>query len=271
LGRHGESFRFQGFHGNEAASPAEQAHALMSVGRNGAHRFATTHWTAVLTARDGEENQAREALGRLCETYWYALYAYLRGRGFSPPDAEDLTQSFLASLMVRTSLARVHPSHGRFRSFLLACLNHFVADQLDKQKRQKRGGDRQIISIDAPGAETRYALEPAGELDPQKIFERRWALTVIEITLQRLERETMAAGKQHWFLHLKPALIGDRLPAGYAEVGQLLGLSEGAVKVAIHRLRQRFRVLFREQIAQTVRHASEIEEEVRFLFRALSS
>ena len=232
--------------------------------------FATTHWSVVLTARDGQESEAHDALSRLCEVYWYPLYVYLRRRGFSPPDAEDLTQSFLAYLLGKDFLARVGPENGKFRSFLLASLNHFVSDHLDKEQRQKRGGDKQILSLDAANAEARYGLEPVEEVDPQRIFERRWALTVVETALQRLAAETASAGKGALYDRLKPALIGDSISTTYSELGGLLGLSEGAVKVAVHRLRQRFRELFRQEIAQTVSQASEIEEEIRFLFQVLS-
>jgi RNA polymerase sigma factor (sigma-70 family) len=232
--------------------------------------FATTHWSVVLTARDGQASEARDALSRLCEVYWYPLYVYLRRRGFSAPDAEDLTQSFLAYLLGKDFLARVEPKNGKFRSFLLASLNHFVSDHLDKERRQKRGGDKRILSLDAATAEARYGLEPVEETDPQRIFERRWALTVVETVLQRLEAETASAGKGALFDRLKPALIGDPVPATYSEVGRSLGLSEGAVKVAAHRLRQRFRELFHQEIAQTVSQPNEIEEEIRFLFQVLS-
>jgi RNA polymerase sigma-70 factor (ECF subfamily) len=231
--------------------------------------FATTHWSVVLAARHGPKSQAHGALSRLCEVYWYPLYVYLRRRGFSPPDAEDLTQSFLAYLLGKDFLARVEPKSGKFRSFLLASLNHFVSDHLDKERRQKRGGDKRILSLDA-ASEARYGLEPVEEADPQRIFERRWALTVVETALQRLQAETASAGKGALFDRLKPALIGDPVPATYSEVGRSLDLSEGAVKVAAHRLRRRFRELFRQEIAQTVSQPNEIEEEIRFLFQVLS-
>ncbi len=232
--------------------------------------FATTHWSVVRTARDGREPQAYEALSRLCEVYWYPLYAYLRRRGFTPPDAEDLTQCFLASLLGKDFLARVKPEFGKFRSFLLASLNHFVSDHLDKEHRQKRGGGRSVLSLDAASAEQRYGLEPMDEMDPQKIFERRWALTLVEAALHRVESEAVSAGKSELFHLLKPALVGERNALSYGQIGQSLGLSEGAVKVAAHRLRQRFRECFREEIAQTVSQPAEIEEEIQFLFQVLS-
>jgi RNA polymerase sigma-70 factor (ECF subfamily) len=232
--------------------------------------FATTHWSVVLTARDGHESQAHDALSRLCEVYWYPLYAYLRRRGFAPPDAEDLTQGFLAYLLSKDFLARVEPKYGKFRSFLLASLNHFVSDHLDKERRQKRGGGQTVLSLDGAGAERRYGLEPVEEMDPQKIFERRWALTLVEAVLYRMESEAALAGNRELFERLKPALVGDRSEGSYSQIGQSLGLSEGAVKVAAHRLRQRFREVFREQIAQTVSQPAEIEEEIQFLFQVLS-
>ena len=232
--------------------------------------FATTHWSVVLTARDGDAPEVRDALARLCELYWYPLYAYLRRRGFSPHDAEDLTQSFLAYLLGKDFLARISPEKGKFRSFLLASLNHFVSDQRDKEQRQKRGGNQRVLSLDAASAEARYRLEPVEEADPQRIFERRWAFAVVETALQRLESESVSAGKAALFAGLKSALIGDPGPSTYSELGQSLGLSEGAVKVAAHRLRRRFRELFRQEIAQTVSQPDEVEDEIRFLFRVLS-
>ena len=232
--------------------------------------FATTHWSVILTARDGNESQTHDALSRLCEAYWYPLYAYLRRRGFASSDAEDITQSFLAYLLSKDFLARVKPEHGKFRSFLLASLNHFVSDHLDKEHRQKRGGGQRILSLDAAHAEQRYGLEPADEMDPQKIFERRWALTLVEAALRRMESEAASAGKLELFHRLKTALVGERSALSYSEIGQSAGLSEGAIKVAAHRMRQRFRELFREEIAQTVSQPGEIEEEIQFLFQVLS-
>jgi RNA polymerase sigma-70 factor (ECF subfamily) len=232
--------------------------------------FATTHWSIVLAARDGEQSHAHDALARLCECYWYPLYAFLRRHGYSPPDAEDLTQSFLAYLLGKDFLARVRPEYGRFRSFLLAALNHFISDQRDREHRQKRGGGKPLISLDAACAEQRYRLEPVEESNPQRLYERRWALTIVETTLQRLEAEAVAAGKMDLFLTLKPCLVGERSSGGYSRVAETVGLSEGAVKVAVHRLRQRFRELFREEIAHSVSEPSEIEEEIQFLIRVLS-
>jgi RNA polymerase sigma-70 factor (ECF subfamily) len=232
--------------------------------------FATTHWSVVLTARDGLDSEAHEALSRLCEAYWYPLYAYLRRRDFAPSDAEDLTQSFLAYLLSKDFLANVHPERGKFRSFLLASLNHFVSDHFDKEHRLKRGGGQRVLSLDAASAEQRYDLEPVEELDPQRIFERRWALTLVEAAMNRLESEAAATGKLELFHRLKPSLVGDRNALRYSQIGQALGLSEGAIKVAAHRLRLRFRDLFQEEIAQTVSQPSEIEEEMQFLFQVLS-
>jgi DNA-directed RNA polymerase specialized sigma24 family protein len=237
---------------------------------SGAACFATTHWSVVLTARDGNESHVHAALSRLCEVYWYPLYAYLRRRNFAPPDAEDLTQSFLAYLLSRDFLARVEPQRGKFRSFLLASLNHFVSDHFDREHRQKRGGGHRVLSLDAASAEQRYSLEPVEEMDPQKIFERRWALTLVEAALFRVEAEAASAGKSELFQWLKAALVGERNAVSYSQIGQLLGLREEAVKVAAHRLRLRFRELFREEIAQTVSQPAEIEEEIQFLFQVLS-
>jgi RNA polymerase sigma-70 factor (ECF subfamily) len=224
----------------------------------------------VLAARDSKDSLAQDALSRLCELYWYPLYAYLRRRGYSVADAEDLTQSFLAYLLGKDFLARVKPELGKFRSFLLASLNHFVSDQRDREHRQKRGGGKPAIALDAASAEQRYQLEPVEQSNPQCLYDRRWALMVLEAVLNRLETEATSAGKRELFLELKPCLVGEERMNGYAQIGRTLGLSEAAVKVAVHRLRRRFRELFRQEIARSVSKPSEIDEEIQFLFRVLS-
>jgi RNA polymerase sigma-70 factor (ECF subfamily) len=231
--------------------------------------FATTHWGTVFAARDATDSLAHDALSRLCESYWYPLYAFLRRRGHSANDAEDLTQSFLAYLLGKDFLARVQPEHGKFRSFLLTSLTNFVADQRDRAHRHKRGGGQPAISLDAASAEQRYRLEPIEESDPERLYERRWALTILEAALRRLETEATSAGRQELFSKLKPGLVGEQTLNGYAEIGKSLGLSEGAIKVAVHRLRRRFRELFREEISHSLSEPSEIDEEIRFLFRVL--
>jgi len=204
-------------------------------------------------------------LEQLCRTYWYPLYAYTRRRGFNPHDAEDLVQGFFAKLIEKEMLARVQREGGRFRAFLLACFNHFLGDQRDSARRLKRGGGREVVSLDAELAEGRYALEPAEVVDPSKIFERRWAFTVLETVLARLKSELEAEGKGPLFQNLQALVVGEPGAARQAEIGARLGLSEGAVAVTVHRLRERYRGLLREEVAQTVQRVEEIDDEMAHL------
>ena len=233
--------------------------------------FATTRWTVVLHARDASDTQAREALENLCRAYWYPLYAFVRRQGVSPEDAQDLTQAFFEKLIEKNFLADVQREKGRFRSFLLAALKHFLANEWDKARAQKRGGGVVHVPIDTASAETRYGLEPAHFDSPEKLFERRWAITLLDRVLERLRDEHVEAGKADLFEQLKPCLTAEKASLSYAELGARVGLSEGAVKVAVHRLRQRYRELLRAEIAETVDSPGEVEEELRHLFTALSA
>lgn len=224
----------------------------------------------MLAAGSDSSPAALEALGRLCRTYWYPLYAYTRRRGSSPHDAEDLVQGFFARLIEKEMLAGLQREGGRFRAFLLACFNHFLSDQRDCARRLKRGGDREIVSLDAEQAEGRYSLEPADLVDPEKIFERRWALTVLDTVLARLKAELEAEGKGQLFEHLQALVVGEPGATRQAEVGARLGLSEGAVAVTVHRLRQRYRRLLREEIAHTVQRIEEVDDEMQHLLKTLS-
>lgn len=235
-----------------------------------AGRFVTTHWSVVLAAGRKSSPQALEALGRLCQTYWYPVYAYLRREGCSPHDAQDLTQEFFARFIARDYLADVRPERGRFRSFLLAALKHFLANERDRLRARKRGGGRPLLPLDARDAETRFALEPADLASPDRLYERRWALTVLEGVLGRLKQEYAQAGKAHLFEALKGALAAGRGGLPYAEVARRLGSTEEAVKVAVHRLRKRYRELLRAEIAQTVAGPKEVEDEIRHLLAVLS-
>jgi len=235
-----------------------------------AEYFATTHWTVVLHARQPDSPQAHEALERLCQAYWYPLYAFVRRQGHDAHDAQDLTQEFFARLLEKNYLQDVDRAKGRFRSFLLASLKHFLANEWDRRKALKRGGNRTHLPIDSQSAETRYGLEPAHDQSPEKLFERRWALTLLDQVLQRLREEFAAEGKVEQFDHLKVTLTTDRHSVPYAELGARLQLSEGAVKVAVHRLRQRYREVLRAEIAQTVARPEDVEGEIRHLFAALA-
>ncbi|MBI5772644.1 MAG: sigma-70 family RNA polymerase sigma factor [Verrucomicrobia bacterium] len=237
-----------------------------------AAHFAETHWSLVLTAaRGGDSTRAGDALAALCQTYWYPLYAFVRRQGHAPHDAQDLTQEFFARLLAKNWLADVNRERGRFRSFLLAAMKHFLANEWDKAQAQKRGGgEHNFFSLDAESAEGRYALEPADTATADKLFERRWALTLLDRVLARLKDEHDTPAKRAQFDALKGCLTGASASAPYAELAVKLGMSEGAVKVAAHRLRQRYRELLRAEIAATVGTAAEVDEELRHLFAALS-
>jgi len=231
-------------------------------------RFAATRWTLVLAAsRQGTEDAAG-ALGELCQCYWQPLYAYVRWQGFDAHEAQDMTQEFFARLLAKNTLAEADRGKGKFRSFLLAALKHFLSNERDRARTIKRGGRQTFVPLDAMSTETRYRVEPADNLSPDKAFERQWALTVLDQVLARLRVEFAAAGKEALFEALKPFLTGDGKADSQAEVGARCGMSEGAVKVTIHRMRRRYRELLREEIAQTVASAEEIDEEIRHLFAA---
>jgi len=232
--------------------------------------FAATRWTMVLAAARGEPSpRAAEAMAELCRVYWYPLYAFVRRRGHDTHEAEDLTQEFFARLLAKNYLAGVDRQKGKFRAFLLAAMKHFLANEWDRSQAQKRGGGQLPIRLDTLDAESRYSLEPAYSLTPEKLFERQWALTVLEQVLTRLQAEFTAAGKEPVFNGLKRFLTAGRQSAGYAWAAGELGISEGAVKVAVHRLRRRYRELLREEIAQTVAGPEEIDDEIRYLLSCL--
>ena len=232
--------------------------------------FATTHWSVVLLAGGSDSPRAGAALEKLCRTYWYPLYAYVRRKGHDPHDAQDLTQAFFARLLEKNYVAQADRERGRFRNFLLTALTHFLADEWDKARRQKRGGGREIISFDAASAEERYRLEPIDPLDAAKLYERRWVTTLFEQVLARLEQEFRDSGKGELFDRLKDSLLAEPDGRSYAEVGAALGLTEDAVKKAMQRMRGRYRELFREEIAQTVASPGEVEDELKHLFVVLS-
>ena len=234
-----------------------------------AAQFATTHWSIVLSTHDLDTSRAEQCLAKLCQTYWYPLYAFIRRQGYSAHDAQDLTQEFFARLLEKNYLAEVQREKGRFRSFLLAALKHFLANEWDKRNAQKRGGGKVFIPLDADSAETRYGLEPSHNSTPDKIFERQWALTLLEKVLAQLRAEFVSSGKEI-FDHLKSSLAGTRDSILYAELAEKLRTTEGAVKVAVHRLRQRYRELLRDELDQTVETTTEIDAELADLIAALS-
>jgi RNA polymerase sigma-70 factor (ECF subfamily) len=235
----------------------------------GQPQFTTTHWTVVLKAGAGDHPQATEALDQLCRTYWYPLYAYARRRGFSAHDAEDLVQGYFTKLLEKSILGGIERAGGRFRSFLLTSFNHFISDQRDHALRLKRGGGNEFVSLDAGHAEERYQLEPVDLLDPEKIFERRWALTVLERVLDQLRAELHSEGRGALFERLQSLVVGERGNSKQSNIAAELGLTEGAIAVMIHRLRRRYRKLLQEEIARTVGDPAEVEAELRHLMTVL--
>jgi len=236
----------------------------------GAAHFATTHWSVVLRAGQPDTGSAATAaLGRLYQTYWYPLYAYVRRQGHDAPAAQDIVQEVFLALLEKQQLAAVAPGKGRFRSYLMASVNHLLANEWHKRHRQKRGGGQVPISLDSLAAEERYALEPADDRTPDQLFDRRWAFALLDEVLIRLRAEWESAGKAAVFDKLRAFLSGDSETPGFVVVGEQLGWSEGATRVAVHRLRQQYRNLLREEISQTVESNAEVEEELRHLLVAL--
>jgi RNA polymerase sigma-70 factor (ECF subfamily) len=230
----------------------------------------TTHWSVVLAAVRSDSTRAQSALATLCQKYWYPLYAYVRRRGYNPHDAQDLTQEFFARLLEHNWLARASRERGRFRTFLLSALSHFLANEWDKARAQKRGGAVQLLPLQLDTAETRYGAEPPDTVTPEQSYERRWALALLEHVLTRLGDEYRSQQKSGLFEALKSCLAGERRAQPYAALGSKLGMSEGAVKVAVHRLRQRYRQILKDEIAQTVSAPQEVEEEMRYLLAVLA-
>jgi RNA polymerase sigma-70 factor (ECF subfamily) len=241
-----------------------------SDGPSPAH-FPTTRWSLVLLAGDPAAPLARESLAELCGAYWYPLYAYIRRRGHGPEQARDLTQDFFARALEKGLLAEADPSRGRFRSFLRTVCAHFLANRYDRDQARKRGGGMTILPIDPVDAEGRYALELADGLTPERIFDRTWALTLLGQVLDRLGREYDEAGKAATFEALRGVLAGDPNTPSYAAVAARLGTSEGAARVAAHRLRRRYGELLRQEIAATLADPAEVDDEIRDLFAALEA
>jgi RNA polymerase sigma factor (sigma-70 family) len=233
--------------------------------------FAATRWTLVLQAARGSQTpRAAAAMAELCQIYWYPLYAFIRRRGHAAHDAEDLTQEFFARLLDKRFLARADREKGRFRTFLLTAVKRFLANEHEAAQAQKRGGGQRIIRLDGLEPEARYRLEPAVTLSPERLFERQWALTLLNRVLARLQADMGDEGKAALFDPLKGHLTGSRTET-YAATAARLGVSEGAVQVAAHRLRRRYRELIREEIEHTVASPQEVEDEIRCLFACLQS
>lgn len=228
--------------------------------------FETTHWSVVRAAANADSPRAEAALSQLCRGYWYPVYAYVRRRGHAPHDAQDLTQEFFARLLEKRWLEAVQEERGRFRWFLLSALKRFLANEWNRDHALKRGGGQPVVSLDETTAEGRYQHEIADPATPDKLFDQSWALTLLEGAQNRLRQEYESTGRGVVFDQLKIFLSGDRAPLTLAEAGLPLGMAEGAVKVAVHRLRHRYRECLREEIAQTVASPEEVDEEIRQLF-----
>lgn len=232
--------------------------------------FTVTHWS-VVTRAAGDSQQARAALETLCSKYWYPIYSYIRGRGSNHHQAEDLTQAFFAHLLGKELISKADRNKGKFRTFLLTTLNNFLANDWGKQMALKRGGGRQIISLDETVAEGRYREEPSAALTPEKLFERRWAFSLLEQALVRLKEEQVNAGKAGLFEKLEPGLTAAFPADWFAECARELEMSENALRVALHRMRRRFGELVREEIAHTAASEADVDDELHHLYAALSN
>jgi RNA polymerase sigma factor (sigma-70 family) len=239
-------------------------------GPGGSPRFATTRWSLVVAAGEAPEGEGRAALEALCGAYWYPLYAFERRRGAGAEEARDLVQGFFAALLEKGYLAQADRERGRFRTFLIAAFRHHASKERERERAQKRGGGRAPLSLDFADGEARYLREPVEERTPESLYERRWALSLLDGTLARLREEHRGGGREAWFEALRPHLVGDG-GEPHAALGERLGMSEGAVKVAVHRLRRRYREVLREAIAATVADPAEVDDEIRHLLGVLGS
>ncbi|HUG89690.1 MAG TPA: sigma-70 family RNA polymerase sigma factor, partial [Planctomycetaceae bacterium] len=233
--------------------------------------FATTHWSLVLAAREPDDSASRQALAELCQAYWYPIYAYVRRRVADVHEARDRTQAFFERLLEKGTLATADPARGRFRAFLLTACKRFLINEWHREHAARRGGECRTLSLDFDLGDSRYTLEPADTLSPERLFERQWAMTLLGRVLEKLREECEARDKLRQFEVLKQFLTGSERSDAYRAAADELGLTHGAVKVAAHRLRQRYRELLRSEIAQTVETADEVDEEIRSLFEILGS
>jgi RNA polymerase sigma-70 factor (ECF subfamily) len=231
--------------------------------------FVTTHWSVVLAAKDKNAPGCSQALEALCRTYWYPLYAFVRGSGYSPHDAQDLTQGFFEKLLAKDYLRVVEPEKGRFRTFLKVALKRFLVHEWERARAEKRGGGQSVLSLDTDLAERRFQTQALHTLGPDQIYDRQWAVTLLAETGNRLEGEYSGAGKEEELTVLKPFLTAERGQIPYAQIASTLKMTEGAARVATHRLRKRFRELFHEVIAETVSEPAEVQAELRHVIAAL--
>jgi RNA polymerase sigma-70 factor (ECF subfamily) len=231
--------------------------------------FQTTNWTLIVRAGNGDSTDARDALAALCGTYWYPVYAFIRRQGYSAADAEDLTQGYFARFIEKEYLKDLKPEAGRFRAFVLASARHFLSNERDHDRAQKRGGGRPDLALDAVKAEGRYALERVDPATPESLFERAWAAAVVDRALDRLAQEAAETEGLDRFEKLRAHLTGDDEPASYGELAAAWGVGEPAVRVSVHRLRKRFGRLLREEVAATVADPADVDAELRYLLGIL--
>ncbi|HLX63481.1 MAG TPA: sigma-70 family RNA polymerase sigma factor [Planctomycetota bacterium] len=236
-----------------------------------ADQFTTTRWTVVLSAGRQATAESGQAMEELCRTYWYPLYAYVRRKGFGHEDAEEHVQAFFAYFIEKNFLDSVNSEKGKFRAFLLAAMKNFLGHQRESASRVKRGGQATLLSLDWQSAEQRYRIEPADCLTPEKLYERAWVVTLLEHVIARLGDECAAEGKAALFEQLKPSLMATSASIDYAQAAAALKTTETAMRVAVHRLRKRYRELLRDEIAQTLSNPSQIEDEIRALFEAFEN
>jgi DNA-directed RNA polymerase specialized sigma24 family protein len=232
-------------------------------------RFATTHWSLILAAADPRSPQAASALASLCEIYWFPVYAFIRRNGASTEDARDSTQAFFARVLEKESFKGARQDRGRFRAFLLTAVRHFLANQWDAARAQKRGGGQVVLPLEFDDGERRYLLEPADGLTPEHVYERRWALTVLDTALSRVAAKYKDADRRELFVALRPLLTGHE-PDSYKKTARSLGMTEGALRVALHRLRRQFAGCLREVIGQTVERPEDVDEELQHLLGIVS-
>jgi RNA polymerase sigma factor (sigma-70 family) len=237
--------------------------------QGGRGHFATTHWSLVLAAAGPETIASREALAALCRVYWYPLYAYARRFGYPVEHSEDLVQSFFVHVLEKHSLEHARSERGRFRSFLLTSFKHFAVNEYDRARAAKRGGGEPLAALDVSSGERRYSLDARDDVNPEVIFDRGWAMTVIDRVQLRLRSSFVRSGKGALFERLRDFVMDDGADTPCRDIGAALGMSEGAVRVAVHRFRRRFRDVLREEIQQTVANGEEIDDEIRFLLAAI--
>jgi RNA polymerase sigma factor (sigma-70 family) len=233
-------------------------------------RLATTRWTLIQRAGDASNPDAAEALEHLCRIYWPPVYVYFRHKGSSPPEAEDLTQEFFSRVLEKRYFAQAHRERGTFRSFLLTCVKHFLANEWDRRQARKRGGGQRIMSLDDRSVEDRYRFEPHHGLTPERLFEQQWAWSVVGQALARLEEDVRTAGRERMYLECRDLLLGGDGAAPYRDIAQKLNLTEGALKVQIHRLRKRLRELVLDEVEQTSAPDGDADAELRHLLALLA-